>query len=150
MRCFVDKKFMNMALKQAEIAYKNEDIPVGAVLVCENKVVSKAYNKKNKLKNPLAHAEIIAINKACKKRGDFRLSDCTLYVTKEPCLMCYGTIISARIKRVVYGASDLKYGCVKVGQNFPFNHTCEWQDGVLEKECSEILTSFFKDLRERK
>lgn len=141
---------MKIALEQACIAYKNEDIPVGAVLVCGDEVVAKSYNKKNKLKNPLAHAEVIAINKACKKRCDFRLDDCTLYVTKEPCIMCYGAIVSARIKRVVYGASDLKYGCVDKCVNIPFNHSCEWKKGVLEKECGDILTRFFKELREKK
>lgn len=146
----MDEKYMRMALKQAQIAYDNEDIPVGAVLVCGDKILAKAYNKKNKLKNPLAHAEIIAINKACKKIGDFRLEDCTLYITKEPCLMCYGAIMSARIKRVVYGASDLKYGCVKVGKNFTFNHTCNWESGMLENECGEMLTQFFKALRKKK
>ena len=146
----MDEKYMRLALQQAKIAYKNEDIPVGAVLVCDDKIVAKAYNKKNLLKNPLAHAEIIVINKACKKLGDFRLENCVLYVTKEPCLMCYGAIMSARIPKVVYGASDLKYGCVEKGKEFAFNHDCEWCSGVLKEECGEILTQFFKELRKKK
>lgn len=145
----MDEKYMKIALKQAQIAYDNEDIPVGAVIVSDGKIVARAYNKKNKLKNPLAHAEIIAINKACKKKGDFRLENCTMYVTKEPCLMCYGAIMSARIKKVVYGASDLKYGCVEKGKQFDFNHTCEWQSGILDSECGQILTRFFKELRKK-
>ncbi len=140
--------YMKEALKLAEKAYANGDIPVGAVIVKDGKIIAKGYNKKNKNGNPLCHAEIIAINKACKVVGDFRLQDCDMYVTKEPCIMCFGAILSARIKRVFYGASDLKYGVVDNADKLNFNHKCEWIKGVNETECSAILSRFFKELRD--
>src|SRR5574344_898140 len=121
----MDIKFMKKCLALSKIAYKNGDIPVGAVIVKDGKIIATGYNKKNLKGNPLYHAEMIAINKACKIIKDFRLNDCEMYVTKEPCLMCYGAIMSARIPKVYYGASDLKYGSVEKGKQFDFNHTCE-------------------------
>lgn len=139
---------MKEALKEAKKAYKNGDIPVGAVIVKDGEIIARAFNKKNKNKNPLLHAEIIAIDKACKKVGDFRLEGCEMYVTKEPCVMCFGAILSARIDKVYYGASDLKYGIVAKSDSISFNHKCAWVSGVMEKECSEMLSEFFKELRD--
>ncbi len=139
---------MKEALRQANKAYKNGDIPVGVVIVKNGEIIARAYNKKNKNKNPLQHAEMIAIDKACKKVGDFRLEGCEMCVTKEPCIMCFGAILSARIDKVYYGASDLKYSIVEKADTISFNHKCEWIGGVMEKECSHLLSKFFKELRD--
>lgn len=139
--------YMSEALAQAKKAYQNGDIPVGAVVVKDGKIIARAYNKKNKIKNPLGHAEIIAINKACKVVGDFRLEGCEMYVTKEPCIMCAGAILSARIDKVYFGAYDLKYGVIDKIDNISFNHKCQWTGGVMEEECAKLLTQFFKELR---
>lgn len=142
-------EFMEVALREAKKAYKNGDIPVGAVIVKDGIIISKAYNKKHKNNNPLRHAEIIAIDKACKKLGDFRLEGCEMYVTKEPCVMCFGAILSARIDKVCYGASDLKYGIVDKAEHISFNHKCEWIGGMMERECATLLTDFFRELRRK-
>lgn len=139
---------MKEALKQASKAYQNGDIPVGAVIVKDGKIIARAYNRKNKNKNPLHHAEIIAIDKACKEVGDFRLEGCEMYITKEPCVMCFGAILSARIDKVYYGASDLKYGIVAKADDIAFNHKCEWVGGIMAEQCREMLSKFFKQLRE--
>lgn len=141
-------EYMKEAIKEAKKAYKNGDIPVGAVIVKDNEIIARAYNRKNKNKNPLHHAEMIAINKACKKVGDFRLEGCEMYITKEPCVMCFGAILSARIDRVYYGASDLKYGIVEKADSIKFNHKCEWIGGEMEQQCSQLITNFFKEIRE--
>lgn len=141
--------FMNLAIKEAIKAGRKGDVPVGAVVVCNNKVVSTGFNKKEKNKNALLHAEIIAINKASKKLKDYRLENCEMYVTFEPCLMCVGAILSARIKKVYFGAYDKRYGASYLLMENNFNHKTSYEGGVLESECSSIITNFFKDLRNR-
>ena len=142
--------YMQLAIKLANKAAKNGDIPVGAVIVCNGKIVGQGYNKKEKNKNALLHAEIIAINQASKKLKDYRLENCELYVTFEPCLMCVGAILSARIKKVYFGAFDNRFGACKLLSENNFNHVAEYEGGVLEAECSSLLTSFFKNLRKNK
>ena len=144
---------MKEALKEAEKAALEGEVPVGAVIVYENEIISKGRNRREISKNALLHAEMEAIYKACEKLGRWRLTDCTLYVTLEPCPMCTGAIINSRISKLVYGASDPKAGsCESVINLFelPYNHFPEVLGGVLKDECSEILSSFFKNLREKK
>ncbi len=144
---------MNAALYQAQKAAKIKEVPIGAVIVKNNKIISKAYNKREIQKNALHHAEILAIEKACKKLKSWRLSDCELYVTLEPCPMCMGAIINARIERVIFGAYDPKAGsCGSVINlnDYPYNHHPEIIGGVLESKCSNILTTFFTSLRKKK
>ena len=146
----LDEKFMLEALKEAKKAELENEVPVGAVIVFENKVIAVGKNQREISKNALSHAEIEAINNACKFLQSWRLLGCTLYVTLEPCPMCAGAIINSRISRLVYGAKDKKAGsCGSVINLFdlPFNHKPEITSGVLEKECSDILTEFFKKLR---
>jgi len=142
--------YMKLALKMAEKAYKNEDIPVGAVVVKNGKILAKTYNKKNKLQDPTCHAEILAIKKACKKIKDFRLEDADIYITKEPCIMCYGALLSARVKTIYFGAYDKKYSILQLKDEIPFNHKVEIVGGVMEKECSELISKFFAKLRSDK
>jgi len=146
----MNEKFMEIAIKEAKKAATNGDIPVGVVIVKDGKVLAKAYNKKNKLKDPTSHAEILAIKKACKKIGDFRLEDAEVYVTLEPCIMCYGALLSARVKTVYFGAYDKKYSILNLKDNFVFNHSLQLVGGVLENECGELLSSFFEKLRSDK
>lgn len=143
----MQEKFMDLALEMAKKAYKHNDIPVGVVIVNSGKVVAKAYNMKNKKKDPTCHAEILAIKKACKKQKDFRLEDMEVYVTKEPCIMCYGALLSARVKTIYFGAYDKKYSILELNQHFNFNHNAKLVGGVREKECSLILSQFFAKLR---
>lgn len=144
------QNYMQLAITLANKAAKHGDIPVGAVIVCNGKVVGKGYNKKEKKKNALLHAEIIAINNASKKLKDYRLDNCELYVTFEPCLMCVGAILSARIKKVYFGAFDNRFGACKLLTENNFNHTAKYEGGIMEKECSYLLTNFFKELRKDK
>ncbi len=143
--------FMNLALYEAKKALKLKEIPVGAVIVCKDRVIARGFNLKEKLKNPLAHAEIIAINRASVNLDRWRLDECVLYVTLEPCPMCAGAIVQARIPRLVYGASDPKAGAVKSLMNITgdrrLNHQVETTGGVLEEECISILKEFFRELR---
>ena len=142
---------MTKAIEQAHLAAKIGEVPVGAVVVKDNEIISAAFNKRETSKNALSHAELEAINKACVALGGWRLWQCELYVTLEPCPMCTGAIINSRIKRVVYGAYDKKAGSCKSVINLfdlPYNHKPEVKDGVLEKECSELLTEFFRELRQ--
>lgn len=144
--------FMNEALSLAHEAAEDGEVPVGAVVVCDGAVVGRGRNRREKDKNALAHAEIEAINEACKALGGWRLWKCDLYVTLEPCPMCAGAIINSRIKRLVYGAADTKAGsCGSITNLFdlPYNHKPEIIRGVCEDECSEILSEFFKNLRKR-
>ena len=149
-----DEKYMKKAIAQAKLAYKHEETPIGCVIVYEGKVIARAYNKRNMKKNTLAHAEIIAINKASKVLGDWRLEGCTMYVTLEPCPMCAGAIVQARIPKVVIGAMNPKAGCAGSVLNMfhveAFNHQVEVEEGVLDKECKELMQSFFKELRLKK
>ena len=145
---------MKEALKQAKKAYAIGETPIGAVIVHKGKIIARAYNKRETKKNVTYHAEILAIDKACKKLGGWRLPECDLYVTMEPCPMCAGAIIQARIDNVYYGAYDYKYGCCGSKTNlfepglFYYNVNCT--GGIMEKESRELIQSFFRELRERK
>lgn len=149
----LDEKYMKEAIKQAKKAYALGEVPIGCVIVYQNKIIGRGYNRRNTDKNTLAHAEITAINKASKKLGDWRLEDCTLYVTLEPCQMCAGAIVQARITEVVMGTMNPKAGCCGSILNIldmpQFNHQVRIKRGVLEESCSSLLTSFFKELRIR-
>ena len=140
----------DMAKKAAAI----EEVPIGCVIVYKDKIIGRGYNKRNLKKNTLAHAEILAMNKASKVIGDWRLEDCTMYVTLEPCQMCAGAIVQARVDRVVMGSRNAKAGCagsvINLLQMSEFNHQVELTEGVLEEECSSMLSNFFKELRSRR
>ncbi len=147
------EEFMKAALLLAEASAAEGEVPVGAVVVCDGKIVGTGRNRRETQKNALCHAEIEAINNACKNLGGWRLFKCDLYVTLEPCPMCAGAIINSRIKNVYFGASDYKNGaCGSVVNLFDlsFNHKPSLESGILEEQCSEILTVFFKNLREKK
>ena len=145
---------MKQAVKQAKKAYDKLETPIGCVIVHEDKIIARGYNKRNMKKNTLAHAEILAINKASKMLGDWRLEDCTMYVTLEPCPMCAGAIVQARIPRVVIGSMNPKAGCagsvLNLLQQDGLNHQVEITKGVLAEECSGLMTSFFRELRKKK
>ena len=145
---------MRLALKQAEKAAAIGEVPIGCVIVCDGVIVGRGYNKRNKNKTTLAHAEMIAIDKASKKLGDWRLEGCTMYITLEPCQMCAGAIVQARVSRVVIGSMNPKAGCAGSILNLlemeQFNHQVEVTRGVLQEECSQMLSGFFKELREIK
>ena len=149
-----DERFMREAKKQAMKAYALREVPIGCVIVYEGKIIARGYNRRNTDKNTVSHAEINAIRKASKKLGDWRLEGCTLYVTLEPCQMCAGAIIQARVDRVVIGSMNPKAGCAGSILNLlemdGFNHKAEVTRGVLEEECSSMLSGFFKELREEK
>mgnify|MGYP004458150369 FL=1 len=149
-----DEKFMKAALKQAQKAYAIDEVPIGCVIVQNGHIIARGYNRRNIDKNTLAHAELSAIRKASKKTGDWRLEDCTMYVTLEPCQMCAGAIVQSRMKRVVIASMNAKAGCagsiLNLLQMQQFNHQVEITQGVLEEECSRMLSSFFRELRERK
>ena len=148
-----DEKYMREALRLAKKAYAYGDVPIGCVIVYEGRIIARGYNRRNKDKTTLAHAEILAIRKASKVIGDWRLEECTMYVTLEPCQMCAGAIIQARIPKVVIGCMNPKAGCVGSVINIlemdGFNHKAEVERGVLEEECSVLLKSFFTELREK-
>lgn len=149
----VQEKYMKVALKQAEKALALGEVPIGCVIVHEGKIIGRGYNRRNTDKNTLAHAEITAINKASKKIGDWRLEECTLYVTLEPCQMCAGAIVQARVTEVVMGCMNPKAGCggsiLNILEMPEFNHQVQVTRGILEEECSEILKTFFARLRIR-
>ena len=146
--------YMKIALKEAKKAYKLGEVPIGCVIVYEDKIIGRGYNRRNTDKSTLAHAEIAAIKKASKIIGDWRLEDCTLYVTLEPCQMCAGAIVQARIPTVVMGSMNPKAGCAGSILNIlevpEFNHQVHTIRGILEEECSQMLTTFFKELRIKK
>lgn len=148
-----DEKYMKAALKQARKAYAIGEVPIGCVIVYENKIIGRGYNRRNTDKNTLSHAEMTAINKASKKLGDWRLEGCTMYVTLEPCQMCAGATVQSRMDKVVIGCMSPKAGCagsvLNILQMEQFNHQVEITSGVLEAECSQILSDFFVDLRIR-
>ena len=147
-----DEKFMKEAIKQAKKAEAIGDVPIGCVIVHDGKVIARGYNKRNKDKTVLAHAELLAMKKACKKLGDWRLEDCTMYITLEPCQMCAGAIVQARVTRVVIGSMNAKAGCggsiLNLLEMQEFNHQVQVERGVLQEECSEMLSAFFRKLRE--
>lgn len=148
-----NEKYMKEALKQAKKAYQIGEVPIGCVIVYQDKIIGRGYNKRNTKKTTLAHAELIAIEKASKYMGDWRLEDCIMYVTLEPCQMCSGAIVQARIKKVVVGTMNPKAGCagsiLNLLQMQEFNHQVELVTGVMEEECTEVLQAFFRDLRIR-
>lgn len=147
-------KFMEKALENARKAFSKNEVPIGAIVVCDGKIVSCGFNKREKTKNALHHAEIIAINKACKKLKSWRLENCEMYVTLEPCPMCAGAIANARIKKVFYGAKDKTCGdglFEKILTSNRLNHKCEFEHlKEYEAECSSLLSSFFKSNRTKK
>lgn len=149
-----DEYFMTLALQEAEKALEIGEVPIGAVVVYNNEVIASGYNLRETSQTTLSHAELIAINEANKKMGSWRLEDCILYVTLEPCAMCAGAIVQSRIPRVVYGASDPKSGCAGTLMNLleekRFNHQVEVERGILEVESSSMLRAFFKQLRRKK
>ena len=149
----MNREFMEAALALAKQAGEKGEIPVGAVIVKDGEIISEAYNLRHTGKVATAHAELLAIEDACRKLGTWRLSGCTLYVTLEPCPMCAGAIINSRIDRVVYGVKDAKAGCLGSVLNFnsyPFNHAFEIVGGVCEAECAAILSEFFSRARYKK
>ena len=141
------EKYMLEALKEANKAFKIGEVPIGAVIVKDDKIISRAFNKKESSNLATSHAEILAINKACKKLNNWRLLDCTLYVTVEPCLMCCGAIIQSRIKKVVYGTSNEYYGAVESIDNTLKKYNIEVENNILQNKCSYILKEFFKKRR---
>lgn len=146
-----DEKLMNTAVKQAQIAEENGDVPIGAVIVKDNRLIAKAYNQREQLQDPTAHAEIIALTQAAAAVGNWRLHGCCMYVTLEPCPMCAGALVLARLDRLVYGCDDPKTGAVKslynIVQDKRLNHRLKVESGVLESECSGLLTDFFRKKR---
>lgn len=149
----IHEKYMREALKQAKKAYALGEVPIGCVIVHQDRIIGRGYNRRNTDKNTLSHAEITAINKASKYIGDWRLEECTMYVTLEPCQMCAGAIVQARIPEVVMGCMNPKAGCAGSILNIlempQFNHQVAVTRGVLEQECSDMLKLFFTELRER-
>lgn len=147
-----DKYYMELALKQAEKAALENEVPIGAVIVHEDKVIASTYNQRKSTEKATAHAEILAIEEANKILGSWRLDTCTLYVTIEPCPMCAGAIIQSRMKRIVYGSKEPKFGAHTSQVNLfevPFNHSVEVKAGILEEECSIIMKKFFQNLRKK-
>lgn len=149
-----DEKFMAYALHQAEIASLQDEVPIGSVVVKDNVVVSSGYNQKEQTQNPCMHAEIVAIQNACLNQGNWRLLNCTIYVTVEPCIMCVGAILHARISRIVYGCDDFKWGGLKskcnINQIPGLNHYVTVTGGILAKEGAHLLSAFFADKRLKK
>ncbi|MDO4633816.1 MAG: tRNA adenosine(34) deaminase TadA [Eubacteriales bacterium] len=149
-----DRKYMKEALRQAKKAYALNEVPIGCVIVYEGKIIARGYNRRNTDKNTLAHAEIAAIRRAAKKLGDWRLEECTMYITLEPCQMCAGAMMQARLTRAVIGAMNPKAGCAGSVLNLlemdGFNHKVQVERGVLAEECSTMLSTFFSQLREKK
>ena len=149
-----DERFMREALRQARKAEKLDEVPIGCVLVKEGKIIARGYNRRNTDKNTISHAELNAIRRASRREGDWRLEACTMYITLEPCQMCAGAIVQARIPRVVIGSMNAKAGCagsvLNLLQMEQFNHQVEITRGVLEEECSAMLSDFFRRLRIKK
>lgn len=150
----MEEKFMKAALKEAKKAYDKLEVPVGAVIVKNGKIIARAHNLKETKFDTTRHAEILAIQKASKKLNSWRLLDCEMYVTLEPCSMCAGALINSRIKKVYIGASDEKTGAVgsvlNLLDDYTFNHKVEYEKGILQDECEELLKDFFKNLRKIK
>lgn len=149
-----EEKYMKEAVRQAKKALALEEVPIGCVIVYEDKIIARGYNRRNTDKNTLSHAEMIAIKKAAKRLGDWRLEGCTMYVTLEPCPMCSGALVQARIDKVVIAAMNAKAGCcgsiMNLLQEEKFNHQVKLECGVLQEECSAMLSDFFKMLRKKK
>ena len=149
----IEEHYMKEAIRQAKKAAALKEVPIGCVIVYDGRIIARGYNRRTVDKNVLAHAEIIAMRKACRILGDWRLEDCTMYVTLEPCPMCAGAIVQARIPKVVIGCMNKKAGCagsiLNLLQVEAFNHQAELTTGVLEEECSQMMKSFFKELRKK-
>jgi tRNA(adenine34) deaminase len=149
-----DEHFMQIALKEAKKAYDQGEVPVGCIIVAGDEIIARAHNTRQNNHDPLGHAEVKAIQKAAKKRNAWILDDCELYVTLEPCLMCAGVILQSRIKRVVFGAFEPKFGVlgstINIYEAATFNHQVEVKSGVLEEKCSSLMKNFFKELRNNK
>ena len=149
-----DEIYMKEALRQARKAWKLREVPIGCVIVREEKIIARGYNRRNTDKNTLAHAELLAIRKASRVTGDWRLEDCTIYITLEPCQMCAGAIVQSRMKEAVIGAMNPKAGCAGsvliLLQMQQFNHQVPITRGILEEECSAMLSEFFAKLRKNK
>ena len=149
----MEEKFMLLAIEEAKKAFNKKEVPIGAIIVKDNEVIARAHNLRETSKNATSHAELIAIQDACNLLGGWRLTDCILYVTIEPCPMCAGAILQSRIKKVVIGAMDAKAGAcgsiLNLLNNPKFNHQTEIETGVLEEECSQLMKKFFKCLREK-
>lgn len=149
-----DEKYMKEAIRQAKKAYALGEVPIGCVIVYQDKIIGRGYNRRTIDKNTLAHAEMIAIRKASKRMNDWRLEGCTMYVTLEPCQMCAGAIVQSRLTRVVVGCMNPKAGCagsiLNLLQMKEFNHQAELQTGILGEECSQMMKAFFKELRKKK
>ena len=145
--------FMKEALKEAQKAYNKEEVPVGAIIVKDGKIIAKAHNQKELKNDTTCHAEILAIQKASKKLGTWRLSDCEMYVTLEPCSMCAGALIQSRIKKVYIGTMDYKTGAcgsvLNLLEDYKFNHKVEVERGIMKEECEILLKNFFKELRKK-
>ena len=146
-----DVFFMQQALKYAQKAYDKDEVPVGAIIVKDNKIIAKGYNKNITLPDTTAHAEIVALRKACKKLNNYRLNDCSIYVTIEPCSMCTGALIHARIKNIYFGARDIKTGACgslfNIANSNKLNHNINVVGGLLEQDCAKIIKKFFKNKR---
>jgi len=149
-----DERFMMEALKEAKKAEELNEVPIGAIIVMEEEIISRAHNLRESKQNAVAHAELLAIDQACREIGSWRLENATLYVTLEPCPMCSGAIILSRIKRVVYGATDPKGGCAGTFMNLlqdeRFNHQSEVERGILAEECGQLLSTFFRKIRKKR
>lgn len=149
-----EAKYMKEAIKEARKAAKKDEVPIGCVIVYEDQIIGRGYNRRMTDKTALAHAEISAIKKACRKLGDWRLDEAEIYITLEPCQMCAGAIVQSRIRKVFIGAMNPKAGCAGSVLDLlhvkEFNHQCEVKTGLLEDECAKLLTDFFADLRKRK
>ena len=150
----MDEKYMELAIEEAKKAEAIGEVPIGAIIVFEGEIVGKGHNLRETTQNATTHAEMLAIQEACKNIGSWRLENTTMYVTLEPCPMCAGAILQSRIPRIVYGARDVKAGCVDslyhLLQDNRFNHTCEVPEGILSEACGSLLTNFFRNLRAKK
>ena len=145
-------KYMKKAIHYAGRSLLSDDVPIGCVIVKNNKIIGYGYNKKEELKSPIAHAEIMAINKAAKNLNSYHLEGCDIYVTLEPCLMCVGAILNARIKNLYFGARNKRFGAVLSHQKIEkliTNHKISYESGILERECASLISNFFSDLRKR-
>lgn len=149
----MDEYFMNLAIKEAKKAYILDEVPVGAVIVRDGRVIASAHNSREIMKDATSHAEIIAIREACRALGGWRLMDCDMYVTLEPCPMCAGAMVNARIRRIVFGAFDLRAGAcgsiMNIAEDSRLNHRIEVVSGVLEEECRKLLQDFFREKRKK-
>lgn len=148
----IHEKYMKLALAEAKKANDQDEVPIGAVIVLDGKVIAKAHNKREQSKDATAHAEILAIRKACKKIDDFRLQNAVIYVTLEPCTMCMGAILNARIKTLVFGAAQDKQNILssaEINERAELNHKCEIESGIMAEECARLVSNYFKSKRKK-